>query len=225
MAKEDRTFESQVEDIQQNAQTYHDAFIKNEAPEGPTYHFHLRALNDRQLPPSDDRIEMVYAVLVSWSMNSRSARMVSYEPFKNSIQDRSDSLEQLKNITPAEIDQTRNWEALEDCYKNICVMKSKSRLVGHSKVLSHLLPDLVAPIDNKFTLSFLGLNDNSSGKKMGWERFKNIHQNFYYKVITGNDEFLSLARTWLDTAKYPWNTSILKLVDNLVMGKQYKAKT
>lgn len=56
-----------------------------------------------------------------------------------------------------EIDETEKEEIkkdLRDVFLNLKVMESNARLVGNSKALHHLLPELVPPVDRQYTVKF-----------------------------------------------------------------------
>src|SRR5262249_23128492 len=60
---------------------------------GPSLHFYHRIMDLRRQYPcvssflgSDTCVEILYATLVSWDMNSRGAKMKDYPDFKNNLQ-------------------------------------------------------------------------------------------------------------------------------------------
>lgn len=103
-------------------------------------------------------------------------------------------------------------------------METTTILVGNSKVMAHLLPRAVAPIDRQYTLRFLvGENPQMPKTEDGqWEWFRTIHSEFYYplskdrKIRARSDRWMSNRKQWF------WDTSPLKIIDNLVIGARTK---
>ncbi|MGO9308153.1 MAG: hypothetical protein ACLQDL_03910, partial [Spirochaetia bacterium] len=53
---------------------------------------------------------------------------------------------------------------------------------------------------------------------------RRIHEEFYYPIAYDTN-FQQKAHSWMATnKKYPWDTSILKIIDNLVIGAVRKRK-
>lgn len=99
-------------------------------------------------------------------------------------------------------------------------MASGTSLIGNSKVLAHLLPNLVSPIDRAYTLFFLfGSNGFQNDLEYEWKLMRKIHEEFYHP-ISNNQNFQSKAKEWMEYMdnKYQWDTSLLKTIDNLVIG-------
>jgi hypothetical protein len=104
-------------------------------------------------------------------------------------------------------------------------MASGATIVGNSKVLAHFLPNLFTPVDREYTLEYLF--DRKAFKNdldNEWLLMQKILQDFFYPVAR-NEKFQIQAAKWqADQVQYPWDTSILKVIDNLVIGAS-KAKS
>ena len=50
-----------------------------------------------------------------------------------------------------------------------------------------------------------------------WLLLRKILEEFFYPVVA-DLKFSSLAASWIASPKFPWDTSLLKVVDNLVIG-------
>lgn len=98
-------------------------------------------------------------------------------------------------------------------------MASGTSLVGNSKVMAHALPRLVPPIDRRYTLKFLFGNDQIVNDIDGeWDTLKAILSEFFYPVARA-EPLESKLRAWTtETEVYRWDTSPLKILDNLVIG-------
>jgi hypothetical protein len=91
-------------------------------------------------------------------------------------------------------------------------MESKRRIVGVSKTLHFLIPDLVMPIDGKFTmLYFYGYNKYSDDAEIEFKAFKDI-------FVSTVEIASRLNLTEKDVDGKGWNTSIPKLIDNVIIG-------
>jgi hypothetical protein len=102
---------------------------------------------------------------------------------------------------------------------NINIMASGTTIVGNSKVMAHLFPDIVPPIDREYTLKFLTGNTNIKNDLFHeWRLMQEIISDFFIPVAV-NQDFNSLAQGWISNqSQYPWDTSVLKVIDNLVIG-------
>lgn len=98
-------------------------------------------------------------------------------------------------------------------------MASGTSIVGNSKVMAHMIPNIVTPIDREYTLKYLKGNTNiENGIDDEWKLKKEIISEFFIP-ITKNTEFLKKANNWISNqANYPWDTSIFKIIDNLIIG-------
>jgi len=160
-------------------------------------------------------IPTLYRTLVEWDMNKRAAKMTSLETFKKSIEFWKDSLIRLYRYKLHDdiASELHNINiTLEKLFCNIKVMESKRRIVGVSKTLHFLLPDLVMPMDSKYTMTaFYGYNKYSGDAKDEYKVFQEIFELSY--EIT-----MRLDLTPDDVDGILWKTSIPKLIDNAIIG-------
>lgn len=100
-------------------------------------------------------------------------------------------------------------------------MASGTSLVGNSKVMHHMVPNIVPPIDREYTLRYLRGNTNiKNDLYYEWQLMREIISEFFIPVAS-DKEFESKAKDWMARQNdYPWDTSILKIVDNLVIGSK-----
>ncbi len=203
---------------------YHKKFYKNNYS-GPSLYFHLKSIREKDF---DRKIEYIYATLVSWGMHRMGkggAKMVDFRKFRKSIKNRKiiNRLEILRNCRIEK--QFDNWKELEYVFRNIKIMYSKKPkdeeciLVGNSKVLAHLLPNLVPPIDREYTLQYQKGKKRSVPPKIDnqWKLFKDLMENLFIPVAK-DKKILSTAIEWKKNKEYMSDTSIPKIIDNLIMG-------
>lgn len=181
---------------------------------GPGLYFYQRTLALRRGKPLnelfDDRgdryVELIYATLASWNMNSRAARMKYFDQFKSSILDsRSDFLDlseqALDTLTEEEFTDIKS--DLVKIYSKLDLMNSGGRLVANSKTMHFILPDLVMPIDRENTLKFFfGYTTESE------TMFPKILECSYRVTRKLN------LRKLLDKE---WNLNITKVIDNAII--------
>jgi hypothetical protein len=98
-------------------------------------------------------------------------------------------------------------------------MATGTSLVGNSKVMAHALSNLVAPVDREYTHRFLFSSTNIANDiDREWEKLRAILRDFFYPVVRA-ESFMAKAREWqAQRAVFRWDTSPLKIADNLVIG-------
>lgn len=180
---------------------------------GPSLYFYRRVLALRRKFPnvstflsSDHNLEILYAVLVSWDMNSRNAKMKYFDDFKVSLISCCPELEAIENKL-ANFDIAQEDEMLrllKNAYSNLELMKTARRLVSNSKCLHFLFPSLFMPMDGVNTLKYLFNNTNES-----IDRYLDIIR-FQYEVMRQSVQF----EKYLDDH---WNQSVPKLIDNAII--------
>lgn len=226
----ERNYQNKVTDIQNNHKEYYEAFERLGPFGGPSLYFHTRALDVREKAFEENFsdeykkhfLEMVYATLVSWGMHrmgESGAGMVNFSKFIESIN--WDDIKKVAN------DSTQNLDCI---YNSIKIMDGKTHLVGNSKVMAHLFPKIVAPIDRQYTLSYLcdgntGIPINRDGKSYNQlDCFKGITENFYHKVFEGEagEALKKFCGGLVEENNGGWNTSELKVIDNLIIGRMKK---
>lgn len=220
----DRDLESKVKDVLTQADPYHEKYYASETFSGPSLHFHQRALAV-EYADWTDKVELIYAVLASWGMHrmgTNGSKMQSFASFEKSIAAVRPEIEKLRQAIPLNLSPS-DWQTLERVFKKIKVMASGTTIVGNSKVLAHLIPNVVAPIDREYTLNYLfGSKMFQNGLEREWRLMRKIHEECYYP-ISDNENFQNKAKTWLaNSGSFPWDTSMLKIIDNLVIGAMQK---
>lgn len=195
------------------------AFYKGVVFSGPSLHFHLAALDASRRGNVDDFATNSYAMLASWGMHRmgpKGAKMGRFEDYVASLRQVWPTVAALRSVKPAQAND-EVWEDLRSCFNSLTVMRSGSILVAHSKVLAHAIPNLVAPIDREYTVRFLrGHKAVPSDQERQARWFEEMHRHFYYPLVTA-PRFSEAHRAWV-TLKQPWDSSPLKVADNLVIG-------
>jgi hypothetical protein len=114
---------------------------------------------------NDDFCSKLYSTLEAWDMDKRKAELNDFEIVRESIQQHEPYLtdlykNKLDSINLLEDGNTQKiTRDLEFVFCHLEIMKSKRRIVGVSKTMHFLLPDLVMPIDSTYTMPyFYGAN-------------------------------------------------------------------
>lgn len=216
-----QSYSEKVQLILRNAETYHQAYYRSEIFGNPCLHFHLQALKTHQDPTSEKHLEYVYAILVAWGMNrpgSSGSKMRDFETFTESVKPLKDCILRAQTFDCCCMDEDK-WEIVERIFKGIQVMDSRTSLVGNSKVMHHMLPNVIPPIDRTYTLAFLHGNTNiRNDLDYEWQLMKKIITVFFIPVASDKN-FHLLAIDWMNrNNEFPWDTSELKIIDNIVIG-------
>jgi len=184
---------------------------------GPDLYFYKRLFSLRNNSNSIEsflnnpyHIEILYATLVSWDMNSRGAKMKYFDEFKASILSNLESFREFEYFeNNGRILTSTLISILRKSYDNLDLMKTEGKLVSNSKALHFLFPRLFMPMDRKNTLSFFYGNTNESIKK-------------YIEIIEFSYEIINASENWDIYLDDNWNTTVPKMIDNaiiLLVGK------
>ena len=214
-------YQDKVSDILTNVEKYHEAYYLAETFRGPSLYFHHRSLATRNLEDIVKHLEYVYATLASWGMHRMGrggSKMQSFETFRKSIEPLRGKITEAQKIDFKRMHET-DWSILNEIFLGIKIMASGTSLVGNSKVMHHMMPNIVPPIDREYTLRYLRGNTNiANDLDHEWGIMKGFISDFFVPVAR-DQKFISKAYTWISNQeRYPWDTSIFKVVDNLVIG-------
>jgi hypothetical protein len=220
-------YQNKVSDILNNAEEYHAAYYKAETFHGPSLYFHRRTLEKANSDNFELYLEFIYATLASWGMHRMGkggAKMQGFDVFKRSVLGIKNKIEEAKKINYQNVTNS-DWELLEKIFRSIKVMASGISIVGNSKVMAHMIPNIVPPVDREYTLKYLKGNTNiKNGLDYEWKLMKEIISEFFIPVAK-DTEFVRKANSWIaNQSEYPWDTSIFKVIDNLVIGASKKVK-
>lgn len=159
---------------------------------------------------------LIYRTLISWDMNNRRAKLVDFNCFSSGIKAMSTLICDLASYSMAELDNEDVVDIglkIKDLFSQLKVMRSKSQIVGCSKALHFLLPQLIMPVDGKFTLNFL----------YGYRKYYDDTENEVRIFLEVFHAFRSLASILGIHEKdqvcaSSWNTTVPKIIDNAIIG-------
>ncbi len=214
--------DSRLADLSANLEHFIGVFEKAERFSGPSLYFHLKTLrclqnwgSVAQAILSDEIFDWLYATLVSWGMHRMgkgNTKLRDLDVIKASVRAHATSIASLQDLSLFEIPHSDISRVSRDVWKLLCgltISIAEARIVANSKVLHHLLPRLMPPIDRTYTFNFF-YNRNMLSipeEDAFFEMFSRFH-----KIATAN---MDLIRGLVGHA---WNTSETKVIDNAIVG-------
>ncbi|MCA9312467.1 MAG: hypothetical protein KDA21_14735 [Phycisphaerales bacterium] len=199
----------------------HAAFYEAATFGGPSLHFHRRAIGMVGGDLTRERLELIYATLAAWGMHRMGpsgSKMVPFPEFEASVQACTPTIRALAGVSPDQMEE-QSWNDLERLFRGIRVMASGTTIVGNSKVMAHLVPDLVPPVDRQYTLHLaLGHKRIVNGLDREWRLLRWLLEGLFHPIAT-DEAHLARCREWMAVQElFAWDTSPMKVVDNLVIG-------
>lgn len=213
------TFRKKVNEILNNLDGANAAFNAIDRFNGPSLYFHRRALEETD---SHKKMEMTYATLVAWGMHrmgQNGAKMLPFNEFSCSMQDLESSFNDASRLTTENVEL--QWSLIDEIFRSIRVTANESILVANSKVMAHYLPNVIAPIDRQYTLTFIRGNGNYQNDEE-YQRilFERIHRELYFPIVR-DQRYLDFYDDLSIDVRNGWYTSKMKGVDNLIIGTAY----
>jgi hypothetical protein len=156
-----------VEALVANFADYAARFESSNTFSGPSVYFHHRAIERRRSHDSIDGLladqqflEYVYAVLPAWGMHrmgAQRAKVTEYSQLVSSLRAAAPDLRELWPLDITELGPGSVPAVGEQAWRVIASIKastSETQIVAGTKVLHHVLPDLIPPIDRQYTFRF-----------------------------------------------------------------------
>jgi hypothetical protein len=191
---------------------------------GPSVYFHRRTLEHLRKHESaadalrdDIYVEALYATLTAWGlhrMDPGNARLLDLGDIRRNLLRNSDLIRELEPYRISDFGSV----TIEQVTSKLCTLLERLRvsqartfLVSNTKALHHLLPSLVPPVDNEYTLGFFfhsmildGDNDE--------EVFRTIFP-YFHELARENADVIrgAIGRGFM-------NTSETKIIDNAIVG-------
>ena len=178
----------------------------------PGWYLYRMIINYNGDKITSDFVQLVYVTLCAWNMNSRAAKLSEYDDFEKSIISYGHILKQLAEHDIHSLSASIEIQnQLEELFFNLnLVAAGKPILVTASKTLHFFMPNLIVPIDRKYTLNFFNGNESVPTKiEKQFQVFIKIQREF------------SLFSATHDLTAYKderWNLTIPKVMDNMIIG-------
>lgn len=152
-------------------------------------------------------------------MGQNGAKMLPFNEFSCSMQDLESSFNDASRLTTENVEL--QWSLIDEIFRSIRVTANESILVANSKVMAHYLPNVIAPIDRQYTLTFIGGNGNYQNDEE-YQRilFERIHRELYFPIVR-DQRYLDFYDDLSIDVRNGWYTSKMKGVDNLIIGTAY----
>lgn len=155
-------------------------------------------------------LSLLRKTLRAWGIGSRGSRLVSEEEFAHRMAARAQQLQELADLSidDLELDRRELIDVVWALIRDLGVVENKAKIVAGSKTLHHLLPDLVVPIDGRWTGAFFG-----------WPAT--------YLTTRQEQTFAETYGSYIDIARatepqqfvgHGWRTSRTKVLDNAAIG-------
>ena len=162
----------------------------------------------------EEYFKHVYVTLKAWNMDSRGAKLHDFEDFSESLQTNKNIFDKLQSKKIEDFCKI-DTELLSDLFENLKLSKTKSPLVTFAKTLHFFLPELIVPIDRKFTLAFFG-------KENQWTFRKKEKQFLVFCNIESAFSNFAASHDLMVYKDHEWNQNIPKILDNLIIGYTLK---
>ncbi|MGN0729660.1 hypothetical protein [Treponema sp.] len=160
---------------------------------------------------SEDFMELLYATLDAWGMNSRGAGLKEFKEFCTLVQNQKENLLKLESYDIRNFNECKS--SLETVFVNMQLSKSNAQLVTISKTLHFLLPKLIVPVDRNYTLKFYRGQTNIPKKiENQFALFAEIHTDF--------SNFASKIDLSQYVAEDSYCCNITKILDSLVIAQK-----
>jgi len=158
----------------------------------------------------DEFLRLLRLTLVAWGIGSRGSQLLELGEFIAEIRAHVRGIEELesKTIDDPELDIYAVSTSLWRIIQSFSIVKNDTKLVPCTKALHHFLPDLVVPMDRKFTRTFFGWHV----PEFQYQQERIFHHAF--------GEFVCIARA-TNPVQYVgngWRTSRTKVLDNALVG-------
>jgi len=178
---------------------------------------HRRLNNIEDILRSEGFLDLLRDTLIEWDMNKRRAELQDIDVIRRNIFLHESILKELYKYKLQEIISLTNDEGvkiiskLNFIFKNLNISKTKRQLVSVSKTLHFLLPDLVLPMDGRYTMNFYGYSNIPEKIDDQFKIFKDVFVKSYHiskKLILSTNDIDNVM----------WKTSVPKLIDNAIIG-------
>jgi len=220
--------DTRIEDLCDNISSYNKSAIRAYRLDSPARHFHIKTIKKLKTHKDFESVfndevffDYLYATLVAWNMDSQGAKLCGFEQFINTIRDSRQQIAELnKHTLKSLIDEeavasgtfAQAAERINTVLSSLRVSETKSWLVANTKVLHHLLPELIPPVDRKYTLKFFFNNTSvKKGEKSNKQFFEVFMQYLYiYDLVVDEVEIM--------VDENSFNSSSTKVIDNAIIG-------
>ena len=212
--KVEKNFKSNLKELKKGLENYFPQIESLANSFGyPSVYFHHRALREMEKNFLEfPHIEAIYALLPAWGMQSKT-KIAAFEKFKGQIEEQKSKLVELRSKKLSEV----SIDELSELLVSSRFSEAASRLVSSSKVLHHIIPNLICPIDRQYSIRFL-LQDKNDFHKSAYVYINEDERDYAKIYLSGMRDFIEDNKVVLEKhIDGSSNTSLTKIFDNLVM--------
>ena len=214
--------DSRLAELSVNLRHFVEVFEEANKFSGPSLYFHNKTLSClRQFKSvseaiiSDELFDWLYATLASWGMHRMgkgNTKLRDLQEIKASVRAQGTAIASLQGLSLCEISPSAVGQVGRDLWRSLSgltISIAKARIVANSKVLHHLLPRLIPPIDRTYTFDFFYNRNMLSIAEE--DAFFEMFSRFQTIAINNRDIIAGLVGRG-------WNTSETKVIDNAIVG-------
>lgn len=197
-------------------------FAESEKFSGPSLYFHHRTIDCLRRHDSaahaigsDEIFDWLYATLASWGMHRMgkgNTKLLELQVIKESLRSQRNAVAVLQDISILNLPPSALRQVCGDIWRllsSLTISIADAQIVANSKVLHHLLPRLLPPIDRTYTFNFFYNRNNLSISEA--DAFTEMYSRFHHVALHNKDAITALVGTG-------WNTSETKVIDNAIVG-------
>lgn len=181
----------------------------------PAYYLYNQVLAyDYENKFTHDFVELLYVTLTAWGMNSRKAKLSEFDIFENTILSHKEDFDKLKDKKIISLDNDCLL-VLNNLFVELELVASDVPLVTFSKAMHFILPELIGPIDRRYTITFFD----------GYQHIDKDKESQFFQFMQIHTKYAAFAKK-VDLSSYinkdSWNRSIPKIIDNIIIGYMKK---
>ncbi len=173
---------------------------------------------------SEDFFRISYLALQSWGMDSRGARLADFTEYKESLSGNKEKISKLKDFCLNDLND-ECFSDLKDLFSNLKISTTNAKIVSFSKLMHFYLPNLIVPVDRKYSFSFFYPHEGGAAAYYP----SSLNAQFYvFKKMQEQCRDFSKSKSFAlekfisDTG---WNRNVPKVIDNLIIGYSIFSKT
>lgn len=170
-----------------------------------------RELGSARAAIEDDRFtSLLHETLQLWGIGRRGSRLAPLDSFRERLAAVADEIAALDGLAigDQQLDSSAVMPRLDCVIREVGMVDNQSLIVAGTKTLHHLLPDLVPPMDRRWTGAFFGW----------WPIDPQARQTAIF--TQAYQAFVGIARS-TNPARLVgagWRTSITKVLDNALVA-------
>ena len=159
---------------------------------------------------SSEFLDCLWNTLLSWGIGSRASRLVGLEQFEEVLRRHAFAISEIEDerLDAPGLRVQSIADKVWAIINALGIVENKAKLVPCTKALHHLLPELIVPMDRKYTGTFFGWQ----GPDFQYRQDKIFHDAFERFAIIAKS---ANPRQYVGSG---WRTSVTKVIDNAIVA-------